>query len=76
MGAAITNPHLLGILIENPNAFFVIEDALQIQVTLCPTIDFIMKLLSFGSDIKVLQPQSLILAIKNIYTEALKQYKH
>lgn len=51
------------------------EDALQIQVSLCPTIDFIMKLLSFGSDVKVLQPQSLVEEMKERLSDAWKQYE-
>jgi proteasome accessory factor B len=50
------------------------EAGLQIKLQVCVTHDLIMKLLSFGSEVKVLQPQSLIVAIKEIYKDALKRY--
>ena len=50
------------------------ETELQIQLTLYITHDFVMELLSFGSHVKVLQPQTLIDELKTAYQEALQQY--
>lgn len=57
------------ILIDN-------EIELQIQLTLIPTFDFIMELLSFGSRMKVIQPQHLAKEIKQHLEDALKHYTH
>lgn len=50
------------------------ENDLIIKLFLVPTYDFIQELLSKGNTIKILQPQSLIDEIKNIYKTALEQY--
>jgi len=50
------------------------ENELQIKLKLCITFDFIMEILSFGENVKVLKPASLINDIKTIYQNALKQY--
>ena len=50
------------------------EAELQIKLQVCITHDLVMKLLSYGSDIKVLQPQSLAVAINDIYKNALEKY--
>jgi predicted DNA-binding transcriptional regulator YafY len=50
------------------------EDELQIQLTLCVTHDLVMELLSFGENMKVLQPKSLVDEIKKAHQKAFKQY--
>jgi predicted DNA-binding transcriptional regulator YafY len=50
------------------------ENELQIKLTLYITHDFLMELLSFGGNMKVLKPKSLINEIKNAYYKALNQY--
>lgn len=51
------------------------DDELIIKLFLVPTYDFIQELLSKGKTIKVLQPQSLIQEIKQLYQAALSQYE-
>lgn len=48
------------------------EDELQIKLTLCITFDFIMEILSYGENVKVLKPDSLNNELKQIYRNALK----
>jgi len=55
------------ILIDN-------EKELQIKLTLFITQDFKMELLSYGENLKVLNPNSLIKEMKGIFTKALKIY--
>jgi predicted DNA-binding transcriptional regulator YafY len=50
------------------------KDELQIKLKLCITHDFIMELLSFGANMKVLQPASLADEIKEEHEKAFKQY--
>lgn len=50
------------------------EDELQIKLKLCVTHDLIMELLSFGDNMKVLQPKSLADEIKAAHQKAYKQY--
>ena len=50
------------------------EDELQIKLKLCVTHDLIMELLSFGDNMKVVQPLSLINEIKDAHHKAYKQY--
>jgi len=50
------------------------EHELLIKLTLFVTHDFFMELLSFGSNVKVIQPLSLITDIKKAYENALKLY--
>ncbi len=50
------------------------EDELQIQLTLHITHDFVMELLSFGANVKVLQPQVLVDELKAAYQAAFNQY--
>ncbi len=57
------------VLIDNKNE-------LQIKLKLYITHDFIMELLSFGDNMKVIKPQSLITEIKQAYQNALKQYQN
>ena len=47
----------------------------QIKLKLCVTHDLIMELLSFGDNMKVLQPKSLIKEVKTAHQNAFKQYK-
>jgi len=51
------------------------EDELQIKLKLCNTFDFRMELLSYGNDVKVLKPESLIKEIKETLQKAFEQYK-
>lgn len=44
------------------------------ELTVYITYDFIMELLSFGEEVKVLQPKSLIRTLKKSYANAIKQY--
>jgi len=55
------------ILIDN-------EDELRVKLTLFVTHDFFMELLSYGKNLKVIEPESLIKDIKNSLQETLKQY--
>lgn len=50
------------------------EKELQISLKLCITHDLVMELLSFGAEIKVLKPESLVNEIKNAHKKAFKQY--
>ncbi len=50
------------------------DDELQIKLKLYITHDLIMELLSFGDNMKVLQPKSLITEIKNAHQNAFKLY--
>lgn len=51
------------------------EDELQIELELCITHDFVMELLSYGSNMTVLQPKSLAKQIKETHLSAAKNYK-
>ena len=51
------------------------EDELQIKLKLCNTFDLRMELLSYGDDVKVLKPESLIKEIKETLQKAFEQYK-
>ena len=50
------------------------ENELIIKLFLVPTYDFVQEILSKGKTIKILQPQSLIDEVKQIYQAALSQY--
>lgn len=50
------------------------EEEVQISLKLFITQDLIMELLSFGEDMKVLQPQSLAAELQDIHKKAYKQY--
>lgn len=50
------------------------ENELRIKLHLYITEDLVMELLSFGNNMKVLQPQILIDELKAVYTKALQQY--
>jgi hypothetical protein len=55
------------VLIDNENEF-------QIRLKLCVAHDFVMELLSFGAEMKVIQPETLIDEIKKAYRTAYEQY--
>ncbi|MEP6948729.1 MAG: WYL domain-containing protein [Ginsengibacter sp.] len=55
------------ILIDN-------EDELQIKLKLYVTHDLVMELLSFGDNMKVLQPASLAKEIKTAHQKAFQRY--
>lgn len=50
------------------------DDELRIKLKIFITLDFIMELLSFGENVKVLKPESLINNMKAVYRKALGQY--
>ncbi len=50
------------------------DDEFQIKLKLCITHDLVMELLSFGDNIKVLQPKTLIEEIKTAHQKAYRQY--
>jgi len=50
------------------------DDELQIGLTLFITHDFIMELLSYGENVKVIKPASLIKKLKSAYQNAINQY--
>lgn len=50
------------------------EDEVLIELNLCITHDFVMQLLSYGDDVKVIAPHSLIEEIRQRLTLALEQY--
>lgn len=51
------------------------EKELQIELTLCITFDFVMELLSFGENMKVVKPKSLIKEIMEAHQKAFNQYR-
>jgi predicted DNA-binding transcriptional regulator YafY len=51
------------------------DDELLIQLYLVPTHDFLMELLSHGSSVKVLKPESLVAEVKEALSFAFSQYK-
>lgn len=50
------------------------ENELLVLITMFITHDFIMEILSFGEDVKVIQPESLITDLKTSYQDALNLY--
>lgn len=50
------------------------EEELLIKLTLFLTHDFLMEILSYGDNVKVIQPESLIEELKTSYENALKLY--
>ena len=50
------------------------EEVVVIELTVYPSYDFIQELLSFGNEVKVLAPLSLVRDIKKMLANALKQY--
>lgn len=51
------------------------DNELQVKLKLCVTHDFLMELLSFGDNMKVLKPKSLANEIKSAHQKSLKQYE-
>lgn len=51
-----------------------IENELKIKLKLCITHDFIMELLSFADNMKVIKPKSLINHVKEAHKSAYRQY--
>lgn len=51
------------------------KEELRIKIHIVPAYDFINELLSWGDDVKVLQPKSLIKVLKTRMKQALKQYE-
>ena len=51
------------------------ENELRIKLKLFITHDFIMELLSFGENVEVIKPKSLLDALKASYSSALKNYE-
>jgi predicted DNA-binding transcriptional regulator YafY len=47
---------------------------LQIKLKLCITHDFLMELLSFGDNMKVIEPESLAKEIQEAHESAFNQY--
>jgi len=60
--------HTQQILVDNNNE-------LQIKLKLCRTHDLLMELLSFGEDMKVLEPKSLADKIRTLHENAFKNYE-
>jgi proteasome accessory factor B len=52
----------------------VTDDEYRVGLFIQPTYDFVMELLSLGSDVKVLEPQSLIHEMKMKLQQALALY--
>ena len=50
------------------------ENELQLKLKLCVTHDLLIELLSFGENVKVLQPKSLAEEIRLAHQKAFKQY--
>ncbi len=50
------------------------KEELQISLKLCITHDLVMELLSFGAEMKVIQPQLLVDKITKAHKKAYKQY--
>jgi predicted DNA-binding transcriptional regulator YafY len=50
------------------------DEELQLKLRLCITHDFLMELLSFGDQVKVLQPEELVNELKRTYLNTLEQY--
>lgn len=59
--------HSQQILIDNPQE-------LRIQLKVYIAFDFVHELLSYGDSVKVIAPQSLIDAVKEVYRKALERY--
>ena len=49
-------------------------DELRVKLTIHVTHDFTMEILSFGANVKVLQPAGLVEAVKEAYKEGLGRY--
>jgi predicted DNA-binding transcriptional regulator YafY len=47
---------------------------MKVKLRLCLTHDLFMELLSFGNNMKVIEPKSLAAQIKQAHEKAYKQY--
>ncbi len=52
------------------------KDELRIKLKLCVTIDFVMELLSFADNVRVIKPVLLITEVRNAHKNAFKQYEN
>ena len=59
---------------ESQSVIDITKEFVTLGLHLCPTYDFIMELLSYGSKVEVLAPQSLRNRIANIINEMLNLY--
>ena len=59
--------HTQQIMVDN-------DEELQIKLKLCITHDFIMELLSFGDNMEVIKPKSLVNKVKEEHQKAFEQY--
>jgi predicted DNA-binding transcriptional regulator YafY len=50
------------------------DDELRVKLTIFITYDFIKEILSFGEMVIVIEPEALIIQMKNAYNNALKSY--
>jgi len=50
------------------------DQEVKIKLKLCVTLDLVMELLSFGENMKVIEPKSLAGQIKQVHKKAYKQY--
>jgi predicted DNA-binding transcriptional regulator YafY len=50
------------------------DDEMKIKLKLCVTHDLVMELLSFGDNMKVIEPKFLAVQIKNAHERAYRQY--
>jgi predicted DNA-binding transcriptional regulator YafY len=50
------------------------EEEVRIKLKLCVTHDLVMELLSFGDNVKVMEPNSLVAEIKQAHENAFRQY--
>lgn len=64
---AVPMHHSQDIILDN-------EDELQISVEVKPSYEFYSKILSYGSNVKVLSPAKIAKQVKNILSAALKNY--
>ena len=51
------------------------DDELRIKLKLCITHDFLMELLSFGENVRVIQPKSLANQVKSAHKAAFERYR-
>lgn len=51
------------------------ENELRVKLTVFITHDFIMEILSYGDNVKVIEPKELVDEVRKIYQDALSNYK-
>jgi len=59
--------HTQQVLVDN-------EEELKVKLKLCLTHDLVMELLSFGGNLKVIEPKELVNQIKQAHEEAFRKY--